>query len=482
MTRVSTAKIGKYKIKNRLGEGGMGRIHEGAIAFPLGQTQACAIKVMRDRIMAGGTLAMFAREALIGRELSRHPHIVATRDFGQSPDGQLFAVFDLEGPDLADISDALSGRYPVIRRIAEHGLLALRHVHESGFLHCDVSPGNILLGLDGNAKLSDFGLARPDVQPPGRWADVPYCNFIGVMPSPEVRQGAYPTREADLYSLGAVLYDILAGHLCSDYPSTTLAPSAERRQEPLPDEVPADLAALVGKLLLTRPADRPTVDEALAIIRESGEAMADKHEIAELVEQWLDRAEGGARRAPTPVRLTAAARQHMELLYGPAEDLEDWDDEDDELVEPERPEPTEPDQPRASPAPKSFHWKPWLAAVAMVAFIVGAYSLNDRQGPKGLDNADATLTPTLDSATPLEAPAPTPGPSGVNAESAPSAADATSNPAAIPPSAPTDAKQPKKPAQARGQARTQRRAERVRVYKPRARTDWDFFPAKDSAE
>ena len=477
MARASTAKIGKYEIRNRLSEGGMGRIYEGAIAFPLGQKKACAIKVMHDNIVDVPTLAMFTREALIGRELSRHPHIVATRDFGQSPDGQLFAVFDLEGPDLDEVCHELRGCYPLIRRIAEHVLLALRYLQRCGIVHCDISPGNILLGDDGNAKLADFGLARYEAQPAGRRGDSLNNGFIGVMPSPEARKGGNPTRQSDLYSLGAVLYELLAGHLSVDEgEATTVSPGAEQPRQPLPDDVPADLAELVRKLLQKRPTDRPTVDEALVIIRESGEPMATEDEIAELAAQWIDQvgATRGVRRAVTRVRLTEAARRHMARL----EALED--EPEAALMDERARAPSSPEQPRA------FRWRLCLAAAAAIALAIGVYGLHDRQAQQ----APEVLAPVLGPTASNEASSPTRGEhSAISAqgEQPVEAEDehggqAKDKPSQLPRHTTASATQRQKPAHTRRHPHKRHAVAPVTVYAPRTRTDWDFFPAKESAE
>ena len=143
-----------------MGRGGMGQVSFGEIRFPLGRTRPCAIKSIQPDRVDANTVALFAREALIGWDVSGHPNIVSTRSFGTWDDGRLFIVLDREGPALDQEDEELFGNYPRILRIAENILNALHHLQRRAVVHGDISPANILLSEDGVAKLGDFGLAR----------------------------------------------------------------------------------------------------------------------------------------------------------------------------------------------------------------------------------------------------------------------------------------------------------------------------------
>lgn len=333
--RKTVSKSYTYRPVHFLGMGGMGEVWLGVIEFPLGLQRLCAIKAIREDGVDLQAVAKFAREAMIGWKISRnHPNIVTTNTFGQWSNGELYMVLDLEGPALALVLDELRGKNALTRRIAQHTLRALGHLRDHGIVHGDVSGGNIVLGLDGNAKIADFGLSRELVarddglrddlvvgtdgvrqQMEGEAAP---GNFVGVVAyaAPEVLDGAATSHHSDLYSCGAVLYELVTGSAPSSWARFVMATAGlvPESPEPLPASTPDDLRALIEALLSARPEDRPTVEQALAMIGANGEPIADCDELKSLADAWLARIQtehGKAISCDTPVDLMAAAEKYI---------------------------------------------------------------------------------------------------------------------------------------------------------------------------
>ena len=196
-------------LEAELGRGGMGRVFR-ARDERLGR--AVAVKVLRPESAANPDFrARFAREA---RTLARleHSGIVAVHDFGTTPDGDGYLVMQLvSGGSIADrlplpVADALA--------IAIDLCAALAYAHGRGIIHRDIKPENVLIGDDGRARLSDFGIARlldptPDDGPLTRPSMV--LGTAGYM-APEARAGARPDPRMDVYAVGALLKHMLTGH------------------------------------------------------------------------------------------------------------------------------------------------------------------------------------------------------------------------------------------------------------------------------
>ncbi len=202
-------------LEAELGRGGMGRVFR-ARDERLGR--AVAVKVLKPEITAhpdsADFRARFAREA---RTLARleHPGIVAVHDFGTTAAGDAYLVMQLVP------GGSLAGRLPlpvpeaidVARQVCE----ALAYAHGRGVVHRDIKPENVLIGDDGRARLSDFGIARllepaledgADARPLTRPSLV--LGTPGYM-APEARAGAAPDPRADVFAVGALLAHMLTG-------------------------------------------------------------------------------------------------------------------------------------------------------------------------------------------------------------------------------------------------------------------------------
>jgi serine/threonine protein kinase len=203
---------GRYDLGELISEGGMGavwRARHRVLDRPV------AIKFMsadlrKDPEMRG----RFSLEARVASALA-HPNIVTTTDFGIDPERGYFLVMELlHGQSLRQRIDSVRLKARVACDIVEQVAWALRYIHSRGIMHCDLKPENIFLAqLDeesrrrNHVKLIDFGLAfRSTGQPTALAGTPPYL-------APERLRGAPPSPLSDLYSLGAVFYEMLTGRV-----------------------------------------------------------------------------------------------------------------------------------------------------------------------------------------------------------------------------------------------------------------------------
>ena len=211
---------GRYRVDEVVGEGGMGAVYR---AENLATRGRVAIKVLHPEMLGNAeAVARFEREAVaLGRVV--HPNIAASRDVGRLEDGACFLVLDyLEGEDLRAVVNR--GPLPEDRalRIARQIALALDAVHAIGIVHRDLKPENVMLVRDGAAsdvvKVLDFGIAKvPAAHEAGRHPGRPPLTQAGVAygtpeyMAPEQALGGNVDARADLYALGVMLYEMLAG-------------------------------------------------------------------------------------------------------------------------------------------------------------------------------------------------------------------------------------------------------------------------------
>ena len=250
---------GRYELEELTGSGGMSRVYR-ARDNQLGRR--VAVKILHDRHTDDPELVdRFRREALAVARLN-HPNIVTVIDRGES-DGMQFIVFEhVEGEDLKQLV-ARTGPLPV-RRALELGIQigrALAFAHANGVVHRDVKPQNVLI-REGNAKVTDFGIARADdVELDAESTEAGTVLGTGDYISPEQARGERATAQSDVYSLGALLYELLTGQV--PYPADTAVAAAMRHAtEPVPDvlaarpDVPVRVAVAVERALAKDPRDR----------------------------------------------------------------------------------------------------------------------------------------------------------------------------------------------------------------------------------
>jgi eukaryotic-like serine/threonine-protein kinase len=238
-------RVGPYEIQSALGAGGMGEVYR---ARDTRLHRDVAIKVLPDRFAAeAARLHRFEVEARAIAALN-HPHICQIHDIGA---GYLVLEY-IEGEPLRgpmSIDQAL--------RLALQIVSALEAAHQRGILHRDLKPANILVTREGTAKLLDFGLAKlMDVEADvTRTQDGVVVGTAGYM-SPEQAQGRSLDARSDVFSVGAVLYEMLSGRRAFDGTSTAEVLGAVLRDEPPPIATPPALERIVRRCLAKQPGQR----------------------------------------------------------------------------------------------------------------------------------------------------------------------------------------------------------------------------------
>ncbi len=233
---------GKYRMDERLNQGGMGAVYRGTHVL---MDKTVAVKVLRPALAADEKIvARFSREARAASRIS-HPHAVSVTDFGESEDGVVFLVMEyLDGKTLKEIIRE-EGPLPlprVVEIIRQVGG-ALDAAHEQGVVHRDLKSENIMLlnsaGPD-YAKVLDFGIAKINeptgAYDPGLTAPDLVIGTPQYMSPEQCSQASEIDARSDLYSLGVIIYEMLAGHV----PFTGQSPTAIMMKH-LQDEAPSVL-------------------------------------------------------------------------------------------------------------------------------------------------------------------------------------------------------------------------------------------------
>jgi TolB-like protein/Flp pilus assembly protein TadD len=267
MTLEAGTRLAAYEILAPLGAGGMGEVYR-AKDTRLGRE--VAVKVVSERLMDGpNALARLEREARAVAALS-HPNIVAVHDFGREG-GIAFAVMELlEGEPLDRILASEHFPWRKALEIAASIADGLASAHARGVVHRDLKPANIFITRDGLIKILDFGLAKQDPfrstlhsavpTVPGETEPGAVLGTVGYM-SPEQVKGDPADHRTDIFSLGCVLYEILAGRkpFRGDTPAETLAAILRDQPSEWADvgrEIPPRVDALVRRCLEKNPNDR----------------------------------------------------------------------------------------------------------------------------------------------------------------------------------------------------------------------------------
>jgi serine/threonine-protein kinase len=244
-----------YLLETPIGSGAMGQVFRAATR----DGAPVAIKVLRPELSTDpAVVARFVQEAQILQRLD-DPHLVRVRDL-VAEGSRLAIVMDLvEGPDLRSELVRRGTFRPIeAAEIVDSVLAGLAVVHAGGVVHRDVKPENVLLagGVPGGARLTDFGIARiiEESQKARRTTVIGTPEYL----APEVADGATPTAASDLYAVGILLYELVAGvtPFAGGSPLAVLRRHAE--QQPVrPDGMPDGVWATVSELLAKDPGRRP---------------------------------------------------------------------------------------------------------------------------------------------------------------------------------------------------------------------------------
>ncbi len=288
MTLTPGTRLGPYEVVAPLGAGGMGEVYRAKDAK---LDRLVAVKVLPPRLADDPTaLARFEREAKAVAALS-HPNILAIFDFGREG-STAYAVMELL--DGETLRQKLAAPIPV-RKAVEYGVQIARGLaaaHLKGIVHRDLKPENVFVTADGHVKILDFGLARQTLaaaptaetaSPTAERHTDPGTVFgtVGYM-SPEQARGEPGDQRSDLFSLGAVLYELISGRRAFQRDTAAETLTAILREEPThltsssASEVPPGLARVVEHCLEKHPAERfqSASDVAFALESLSGSGTA----------------------------------------------------------------------------------------------------------------------------------------------------------------------------------------------------------------
>jgi serine/threonine protein kinase len=278
---LNTSTVGKYQLIASLGQGGMANVYLALVAGPAGFNKLLVVKSVREDIVNNieGGVEMFLDEARLTARLV-HPNIVTTYEVGENAGVYFLAMEYLEGqtyraicnrgrPDKLPVDDEL--------RILSETARGLHYVHELDdydgtplrVVHRDVSPQNIFITYDGLVKLLDFGIAKT--------AEAEHMTQVGVIKgkidyiAPEQLRGDAIDRRADVFALGAMLWEVLTGKRFAGgrkIPDVTKAQNrltgGERRVRDVQPEVPDALAEIVERATALKVSDRMETAGAFA--------------------------------------------------------------------------------------------------------------------------------------------------------------------------------------------------------------------------
>jgi serine/threonine-protein kinase len=292
---------GRYRLTDRIAAGGMGEVWRGEDVL---LNRAVAVKLLpTGRAGDESFLARFRAEARYSASLS-HPGIARVYDYGESAEfGGAYLIMELvRGEPLSAIL-ARAGRLspdPTLDIISQ-AARALDAAHQAGIVHRDIKPGNLLVAGGGTTKITDFGIATA-----ARAAQASHLTETGMVMgtamyvSPEQATGAPVDASSDIYSLGVVAYECLAGHV-PFMASEPLAIAYAHKHAPvpaLPPDVPPQVADLVYDMLAKTPAGRPA----------SARAVADR---ADMLRDALFMGGGALGDLPPPAQLAGLTRADL---------------------------------------------------------------------------------------------------------------------------------------------------------------------------
>ncbi len=298
--------IGRYAVYEKIASGGMASVHLGRLLGPVGFSRTVAIKRMHPQFTGDPAfVSMFLDEARLAARI-RHPNVVSTLDVVAS-NGELFLVLDyVQGETLAALGRRVAARdertpVPIAIAILSGVLHGLHAAHEAkneqgdplGIVHRDVSPQNVMVGIDGVPRVLDFGVAKAA----GRLQTTHAGTLKGklsYMPQEQLL-GEKVTRRCDIYAASVVLWETLAGRrlFAGDSEGAILhavmnlkvpAPSSQR------GDVPPELDAIVLRGLARDPRERFATAREMATALEAAVPVA----IGPAVGAWVDGIAGDA--------------------------------------------------------------------------------------------------------------------------------------------------------------------------------------------
>ncbi|MEI9942080.1 MAG: serine/threonine-protein kinase [Pseudomonadota bacterium] len=251
---LGTLLAGRYRIEALIGSGGMGAVYR---AEHVHMRKAVAVKVLHKEMTAfPEVVARFEREAVAAGRIE-HPHVVSASDFGQLEDGSFYLVLEfIEGQSLAKLVSKLGALSPIrALRITRQIVEALQAAHGVGIVHRDLKPDNVML-VDKDedpdfVKVLDFGIAKIKVE---ETVEQPVLTQIGTVfgtpeyMSPEQARGELVDARADLYTVGVILFEMLAG--VSPFKDDDLVVVLTRHLTADPPPLPSSVDPMIQALAL----------------------------------------------------------------------------------------------------------------------------------------------------------------------------------------------------------------------------------------
>lgn len=265
-------RLGPYEIQREIGSGGMGTVYLATRADDQYRKQA-AVKLIHRGMTFPGGIERFLQERQILANLD-HPYIARMIDGGAAPDGRPYLILDYVEGQTIDAHCAshklnVADRCRLFLKVCD----AVAYAHQNLIVHRDMKPANILVTAEGTPKLLDFGIAKLLGASPGEQMT---RTALGMMTpeyaSPEQVRGLPVTTAVDVYALGAILFELLAGrpaHSFTSYSATELVrviceQEVESVSRVASERIPTDLDKIVHKAMAKDPRDRYQSAEQLA--------------------------------------------------------------------------------------------------------------------------------------------------------------------------------------------------------------------------
>jgi len=433
-SRAVLTELGRYSILGELASGGMATVYVARERGAVGFERIVAIKCCHEHLRANESfVSMFLEEGRLAKRI-RHPNVVATLDVNDGP--ALYLIMEyVEGESLSALARRAAGRglrlpLEVTLRIMIDALAGLQAAHDCcgadgwplGLIHCAVSPQNILVGIDGTARITDFGIARAAARVvEGRGLVKGKLSHM----APEQLSAEHVTQRADIFSAGVVLWETLTGQalFCGDGDAATTH-AVLTREVPAPSRVetslPRALNPIVLRALNRDPAARfHSAAEFLAALEALPVAPATPRVVGEyvrreagagvLVSNWES---GAFRKAPqvaafdleTPVSDSTASRSAAArpvTVEMPTRVFEP----PPELVAAsvaEGPAPAFSTSPEPAPLPEAYRARRLIVAIALVLLwgVAGLLLATSARTPSGGSNGERTQTQSHEESQP----------------------------------------------------------------------------------